>query len=60
MEMWIPLISEYGFPVMITLYLLNRIEKKLDLLNESMHSIAHVLNRSESEDKCRKQEKVVS
>ncbi|UTW71024.1 YvrJ family protein [Anaerobacillus sp. HL2] len=27
MEMWIPLISEYGFPVMVTLYLLHRIEK---------------------------------
>lgn len=36
MEMWIPLLSEYGFPVMITLYLLHRIEKKLDLLNDSM------------------------
>lgn len=40
MEMWIPLLSEYGFPVMVTLYLLHRIEKKLDLLNDSMNLLA--------------------
>ncbi|OIJ15242.1 hypothetical protein BKP35_05175 [Anaerobacillus arseniciselenatis] len=45
MEMWIPLISEYGFPIMITLYLLHRIEKKLDLLNESMQQMAINLKR---------------
>ncbi|RXI96383.1 YvrJ family protein [Anaerobacillus alkaliphilus] len=40
MEMWIPLISEYGFPVMITLYLLHRIETKLDTLNASINNLA--------------------
>lgn len=30
MEMWIPFISEFGFPIMVTLYLLHRLEKKLD------------------------------
>lgn len=44
MEMWIPLINEYGFPVMITLYLLHRIERKLDILNESMQQLAIILN----------------
>ncbi|OIJ14282.1 MULTISPECIES: YvrJ family protein [Anaerobacillus] len=43
MEIWIPLISEYGFPVMITLYLLHRIEKKLDTLNDSMTQLANHL-----------------
>ena len=43
METWIPLISEYGFPVMITLYLLHRIEKKLDLLNEAVNHLATAL-----------------
>ncbi|WP_332695210.1 YvrJ family protein [Halalkalibacter lacteus] len=36
MEMWLPLISEFGFPVMVTLYLLHRIENKLDLVNQSI------------------------
>lgn len=39
METWIPLISEYGFPVMITLYLLHRIEKKLDILHHDMQQL---------------------
>jgi hypothetical protein len=43
MEMWLPLISEYGFPVMITLYLLYRIEAKLDLLNDSVTELARVI-----------------
>ena len=46
MELWIPLISEYGFPVMITLYLLHRIEKKLDTLNDSMQSLTNQLSRT--------------
>lgn len=40
MEMWIPLIGEYGFPIMITLYLLHRIETKLDTLNDSIKNLA--------------------
>jgi len=44
MEMMIPLLSEYGFPVMVTLYLLHRIEKKLDLLNDSMGQLAVIFN----------------
>jgi hypothetical protein len=40
MELWIPLISEYGFPVVVTLYLLHRIEKKLDILNDSVKCLS--------------------
>ncbi|MCT8139136.1 YvrJ family protein [Anaerobacillus sp. CMMVII] len=54
MEMWIPLISEYGFPVMITLYLLYRIETKLDLLNESFNKLAMVLQGNSSTDELNK------
>jgi hypothetical protein len=43
MEMWLQLISEYGFPVMVTLYLLYRIEAKLDLLNDSVKQLAAIL-----------------
>ncbi|WP_261177837.1 YvrJ family protein [Anaerobacillus sp. CMMVII] len=35
--------SEYGFQVMITLYLLYRIEAKLDLLNDSVAQLAVTL-----------------
>lgn len=39
METWISLIGEFGFPVIVTLYLLYRIEAKLDKLNESILSL---------------------
>ncbi|PYZ93586.1 YvrJ family protein [Salipaludibacillus keqinensis] len=35
-ELWLGAISEYGFPVVVTFYLLYRIEKKLDTLNQSV------------------------
>ncbi|QOY38238.1 YvrJ family protein [Anaerobacillus isosaccharinicus] len=59
MELWIPLISEYGFPVMITLYLLHRIEVKLDTLNDSIKSLAHSLQKP-SESKHMKTQKASS
>ncbi|QOY35292.1 YvrJ family protein [Anaerobacillus isosaccharinicus] len=59
MEMWIPLISEYGFPVMITLYLLHRIEVKLDTLNDSIKSLAQSLQQP-SESKAMKVQKASS
>ena len=59
MEIWIPLISEYGFPVMITLYLLHRIEVKLDTLNDSIKSLAHVLQQP-NESKSMKVQKASS
>ncbi|MFC0469176.1 YvrJ family protein [Halalkalibacter kiskunsagensis] len=36
MDMWLPLLSEFGFPVMVTLYLLHRVENKLDSINQSI------------------------
>ncbi|MGO4889431.1 YvrJ family protein [Anaerobacillus sp. MEB173] len=36
MEVWLPLISEYGFPIVVTLYLLHRVEKKLEAVNQSV------------------------
>ncbi|CAG9606856.1 YvrJ family protein [Pseudoneobacillus rhizosphaerae] len=32
MEQFVPLISEVGFPIVVTLYLLYRIESKLDIV----------------------------
>ncbi|MCP8616019.1 YvrJ family protein [Salirhabdus salicampi] len=34
---WVRWIPEVGFPVMVTFYLLHRIEGKLDVLIESIH-----------------------
>jgi hypothetical protein len=36
MEDWLSLISEVGFPLVVTLYLLHRIERKLDTVNNSI------------------------
>ena len=36
MESWMSLISDVGFPIVVTLYLLHRIEEKLDTLNETI------------------------
>ncbi len=38
MESFIPLISEVGFPIVVTLYLLYRIEAKLDVVVQSIQS----------------------
>ncbi|WP_088103378.1 YvrJ family protein [Halalkalibacter urbisdiaboli] len=40
MELWIPLIGEYGFPIMVTLYLLHRLEKKLDRVTEAVENLS--------------------
>jgi hypothetical protein len=39
MEQFVPLISEVGFPVVVTLYLLYRIESKLDLVVQSIQNL---------------------
>ncbi|MRG86026.1 YvrJ family protein [Salinibacillus xinjiangensis] len=36
MEEWINWVPQVGFPVVVTFYLLHRIEGKLDLLNDSI------------------------
>ena len=39
MEQFIPLISEVGFPIVVTLYLLYRIESKLDVVVQSIQGL---------------------
>ena len=39
MEELIPVISEVGFPIVVTVYLLYRIETKLNMLIESLQSL---------------------
>ncbi|ADU31237.1 YvrJ family protein [Evansella cellulosilytica] len=42
MDMWLSMLNEYGFPIIITFYLLHRIEKKLDKLNDSVLQLGNV------------------
>lgn len=39
MEEWLPLIQDVGFPIVVTLYLLHRIEGKLEKLNTSLERL---------------------
>lgn len=36
---WMAMISEVGFPVMVTFYLLNRMETKIDQLSNSINDL---------------------
>jgi len=39
METWVSVLTEVGFPVVVTFYLLHRIEGKLNLLIDSIHQL---------------------
>jgi len=39
MDLWLSILSEFGFPIVVTFYLLHRIEEKLDLLIESIYEL---------------------
>ena len=50
MEQLIPFISDVGFPIVVTLYLLHRIEAKLDTVVQSIQSLpARLQERHEPE-----------
>lgn len=36
---WISILTDVGFPIVVTFYLLHRIETKLNILIESIHSL---------------------
>ena len=47
MDQFIPLISEVGFPIIVTLYLLHRIEAKLDTVVLSIQNLPnHIKDRT--------------
>ena len=48
METWLSFVAEVGFPVVITFYLLHRIEEKLDVLNESIRVLPHKIRESDA------------
>ncbi|RAK23143.1 YvrJ-like protein [Anoxybacillus vitaminiphilus] len=43
MEPYVSLISDVGFPIVVTFYLLHRIEAKLDCVIESIQNLPHQL-----------------
>lgn len=43
MEQWMSLMGEVGFPIIVTLFLLYRIESKLDTLIKSIQSLPEKL-----------------
>lgn len=49
METLLPMIQEVGFPIVVTLYLLHRIEGKLDTLNNSILTLPDRLNQQPAE-----------
>lgn len=46
-DVWIPLLAEYGFPVVVTFYLLHRLEKKLDNVTVAVEQLPDKLNISD-------------
>lgn len=44
METWIPLLTDVGFPIAVTFYLLHRIEGKLNVLIESINKLTEKIS----------------
>jgi hypothetical protein len=42
---WMAMISEVGFPIMVTFYLLNRMETKIDQLSQSINDLSISLKK---------------
>ncbi|MGE6256578.1 YvrJ family protein [Heyndrickxia sporothermodurans] len=47
MDQILPFISEVGFPIVVTMYLLYRIESKLDVVVQSIVSLPEQLKKIE-------------
>lgn len=43
---WVQIISNVGFPIGVTLYLLVRFENKIDLLSKSIERLIDVINQN--------------
>ncbi|MCP1492091.1 YvrJ family protein [Peribacillus frigoritolerans] len=48
LDIWLSTISNLGFPVVITLYLLMRFERKIDLLTEAINKFIEVSKQSDT------------
>ncbi|AQX54444.1 YvrJ family protein [Priestia flexa] len=46
---WLSFVSDVGFPIVVTLYLLHRIEAKLDMVVTSIQKLPYELEQRENE-----------
>ncbi|MBU8590191.1 YvrJ family protein [Priestia megaterium] len=46
-EQWLNLIGNFGFPIVVTFYLLLRFEKKIDHLTEAINKIATSIEKEQ-------------
>ncbi|MFJ5769792.1 YvrJ family protein [Psychrobacillus sp. NPDC093180] len=42
----VPLIGNFGFPIVVSIYLLHRFENKIESLENAIHNIENVVNSS--------------
>ncbi|MED1865864.1 YvrJ family protein [Fictibacillus nanhaiensis] len=42
---WITIIGNFGFPVMVTIYLLHRFEKRIETLTAAIDQLKNVVDR---------------
>lgn len=49
MEIWLSAVTEIGFPAVVTLFLLYRIEAKLDQLDQSIQNLPYSLTEYSAE-----------
>ncbi|MEK4485779.1 YvrJ family protein [Psychrobacillus sp. FSL H8-0484] len=42
----VQLIGNFGFPIVVTIYLLHRFENKIESLENAIHSITNVVNNN--------------
>jgi hypothetical protein len=45
------LISNFGFPILVTIYLLHRFENKIESLESAMRDLAKVVNKITDKEK---------
>ncbi|MEK1831350.1 YvrJ family protein [Priestia megaterium] len=50
-EQWFNLIGDFGFPMVVTFYLLLRFEKKIDHLTEAINKIATSIEKNRTSNK---------
>lgn len=43
---WLSILTDVGFPIVVTFYLLHRIEMKLNILIESIHALPDKMKQS--------------
>src|SRR5699024_12025237 len=51
MESWLAIITDVGFPIAVTFYSMHRLERKMDLLIESIHTLPSSIREARSEER---------